>query len=95
MEAEEAIAVVDKLVQVDNISATSTKELATALRYSAASADQAGVSWKRLSLILQLYHRQPVLMLSQLVRVLKLFLLECKILCKVVLTLKMAWVLIT
>lgn len=48
METEDAISVVDKLVQVDNISATSTKELATALKYSAATAAQAGVEFEQL-----------------------------------------------
>lgn len=48
MAAEEAVSVVDKLVQVDNISATSTKELATALRYSAATAKEAGVELEQL-----------------------------------------------
>ena len=48
MAANEAIGVVDKLIAVDNASATSAGELATALRYSAASADQAGVSLDQL-----------------------------------------------
>ena len=48
IEAEDAIGVVDRLIAVDNSSATSTKELATALRYSAASAQQAGVSLEQL-----------------------------------------------
>jgi len=48
MAAEEAVSIVDKLVQVDNISATSTKELATALRYSAATAKEAGVELEQL-----------------------------------------------
>ena len=48
MSAEEAIQVVDKLVAVDNVAATSTKELATALRYSAATAQDAGVSLEQL-----------------------------------------------
>lgn len=48
MAAEEAVSIVDKLVQVDNISATSTRELATALRYSAATAKEAGVELEQL-----------------------------------------------
>lgn len=48
MEAEDAISVVDKLVQVDNIAATSTRELATALRYVAAVANQSGVTFEQL-----------------------------------------------
>lgn len=48
LSTEDAIQVVDKLVTVDNASATSTKELATALRYSAATASQAGVSLEKL-----------------------------------------------
>jgi TP901 family phage tail tape measure protein len=48
MAASDATAIVDKLVAVDNKSATSTGELATALRYSAASAKEAGVSLEQL-----------------------------------------------
>lgn len=46
--SEDAISVVNKLVAVDNISATSTTELATALKYSASSAAEAGVSFEQL-----------------------------------------------
>jgi len=48
LETEDAIKVVDKLIAVDNKSATSAKELATALRYAAASASEAGVSIEQL-----------------------------------------------
>jgi TP901 family phage tail tape measure protein len=48
MEAKDAISVVNKLVAVDNQSATSTRELATALKYTAASAAQAGVTLEQL-----------------------------------------------
>lgn len=48
MEASEAINVVSKLVAVDNVAATSTAELATALRYSSAVAAEAGVSFEKL-----------------------------------------------
>lgn len=48
MTAEEAASVVDKLVEVDNIAATSTAELATALKYSAASAAESGVELEKL-----------------------------------------------
>lgn len=44
LEAEDAITVVDKLVNADLIAATSTEELATAFQYSAAFAGTAGVS---------------------------------------------------
>jgi hypothetical protein len=46
--SEDAIAVVDKLIAVDNTAATSAKELATALKYSAAGASEAGVSLEQL-----------------------------------------------
>jgi len=45
---EDVIGVVDKLIAVDNVSATSAKEMATALRYSAAAANEAGVSLEQL-----------------------------------------------
>lgn len=48
MEAEDATSVVDKLVAVDNVAATSVRELATALQYSAAIANQTGVSFEQL-----------------------------------------------
>lgn len=48
MSAEEASSVVDKLIAVDNKAATSSGELATALRYSAASAADAGVTLDQL-----------------------------------------------
>lgn len=48
IEAEKASSVVDKLVAVDNVAATSTAELATALRYSSAVANQTGVSLEQL-----------------------------------------------
>jgi TP901 family phage tail tape measure protein len=44
MASEEAVSVVDRLVAVDNVSATSSRELAVALRYVAASASEAGVT---------------------------------------------------
>ena len=46
--AEEAAGIVDKLIAVDNVAATSAKELATALRYSSAVASQAGVPLEKL-----------------------------------------------
>jgi len=48
LSTEDAIKVVDKLIAVDNKSATSAMELATALRYSAATAAEAGVSLEQL-----------------------------------------------
>lgn len=45
---EDTITVVDRLIAVDNNSATSTRELATALRYSAATAAEAGVTLEQL-----------------------------------------------
>jgi TP901 family phage tail tape measure protein len=48
MSVDEAAVVVDKLVAVDNQSATSAGELATALRYSAAAASEVGVSFDKL-----------------------------------------------
>lgn len=48
MGAEEATGVVDKLIAVDNAAATSAKELATALKYSASGASEAGVSLEQL-----------------------------------------------
>lgn len=48
MEASRATEIVDKLVAVDNVAATSTRELATALRYSSAVAAEAGVSFEQL-----------------------------------------------
>jgi len=48
LEAQDAASVVDKLIAVDNVAATSTAELATALRYSSAVANQVGVSLEQL-----------------------------------------------
>lgn len=48
MEAEEATGVVDRLISVDNIAATSFSELATAMQYSAAVANETGVSFNNL-----------------------------------------------
>jgi len=48
MEAEDAVSIVDKLVAVDNIAATSTKELAVALRYVASVAGETGVTLEQL-----------------------------------------------
>lgn len=48
MSVAEAASVVDKLVAVDNQSATSAGEMATALRYAAASAADTGVSFDKL-----------------------------------------------
>jgi TP901 family phage tail tape measure protein len=44
MAAEDAVSIVDRLVAVDNVAATSTRELATALRYVAVVASEAGVT---------------------------------------------------
>lgn len=46
--AEETVGVVDKLIAVDNISATSSSELATALRYTSVSGKEAGVTFEKL-----------------------------------------------
>lgn len=48
MSSEEAVSVVDKLIAVDNIAATSSGELATALRYVAAVAGETGVTFEQL-----------------------------------------------
>lgn len=48
LSAEKASSVVDKLIAVDNIAATSAGELATALKYSSASAQSAGVTLESL-----------------------------------------------
>jgi TP901 family phage tail tape measure protein len=48
MATEDAVAVVDKLIAVDNVSATSAGELAQALRYVAAQAAETGVSLDQL-----------------------------------------------
>ena len=48
MEAEDAIDVVNKLIAVDNIAATSSAEIATALQYSSAVANDVGVSFENL-----------------------------------------------
>lgn len=48
MSSEEAVSVVDRLIAVDNVSATSSAELATALRYTAAAAADAGVNIEQL-----------------------------------------------
>jgi len=48
MNADEAIDVVDKLTTVDNMSATSTKELGTALERTSVSAQMAGSSFSEL-----------------------------------------------
>ena len=44
MAASEATGIVDKLVAVDNVAATSTRELAVALQYSSAIANQSNLS---------------------------------------------------
>jgi len=49
MSADEATTVVDKLIAVDNKSATSFKELATAMQYSSAVAESTGVSFDSLT----------------------------------------------
>jgi 5-hydroxyisourate hydrolase-like protein (transthyretin family) len=49
MSAEETGQVVSKLVSIDNIAATSVKELSTAMQYSAASAQQAGIDFDHLA----------------------------------------------
>ena len=46
--ASEATSIVDKLVAVDNVAATSVDELSTAMQYSAAIANQTGVSLEQL-----------------------------------------------
>ena len=46
--SEDAVSVVDKLIAVDNIAATSAGELATAMRYTSESAAIAGVSMEQL-----------------------------------------------
>jgi TP901 family phage tail tape measure protein len=49
MEASDAIGVVDRLVSLDNRFATSVNEITTAMQYSAAVANQAGVSFDELA----------------------------------------------
>jgi len=49
MEASNSERVVDKLVAIDNIAATSAGELATAMQYSSSVASQAGVSFDSLA----------------------------------------------
>ncbi len=49
MEASEAEAVVNKLVAIDNIAATSAGELATAMQYSSAIANETGISFENLA----------------------------------------------
>lgn len=49
LETEDAVSVVDKLVAVDNAAATSTAELASALKYSAAIAAENGVTFEQLT----------------------------------------------
>ena len=49
LEAEDASLVVDKVIDLDNRMATSANEITTALQYSAASAQQAGVSFDELA----------------------------------------------
>jgi TP901 family phage tail tape measure protein len=49
LEAEDASRVVDKLIAVDNIAATSAAELATAMKYGSAVANEAGVSFDNLT----------------------------------------------
>ena len=48
MEASEAVSVVDKLIAVDNVAATSAMELAVALKYVSATAADAGVTFEQL-----------------------------------------------
>jgi TP901 family phage tail tape measure protein len=48
LSANEAASVVDKLVAVDNVAATSAGELAVALRYTAAAAQESGVTLDQL-----------------------------------------------
>lgn len=48
VEVEDTVSVVDKLIAVDNIAATSAGELATAMRYTSESAAIAGVSMEQL-----------------------------------------------
>lgn len=49
MEASESGTVISKLISLDNAYATSSKEIATAMQYSANSAQQAGVEYDRLA----------------------------------------------
>lgn len=49
LEAKDAELIVDKLVAVDNIAATSVNELATAMQYSASIASQSGISFDQLT----------------------------------------------
>lgn len=49
LKAGDAVTVVDKLIAVDNKSATSFKELATAMQYSSAIAKESGVSFDNLT----------------------------------------------
>ena len=48
LSAKDAVSVVDKLVAVDNVAATSSGELAMALKYSAAVGQDAGVTLEQL-----------------------------------------------
>lgn len=49
MSADQAMSVIDKLIQLDNNYATSVKEITTAMQYSAAVANQTGVSFDMLA----------------------------------------------
>jgi TP901 family phage tail tape measure protein len=52
LEIEDVASAVDKLIQLDNISASSSGEIATAMSYSAAVANQTGVSFDKLAAII-------------------------------------------
>ena len=49
MKGEDAVKVVDKLVAIDNIAATSAGEMATAMQYSSAIAKETGISFENLA----------------------------------------------
>ncbi|MFZ2992541.1 MAG: phage tail tape measure protein [Microgenomates group bacterium] len=49
LSAEETTAVVNKLISIDNIAATSAHELATAMQYSSATAQQVGIDFDHLA----------------------------------------------
>lgn len=48
LETEKSVDIISKLIAVDNVAATSVNEIATALQYSAAMANQTGVSFEQL-----------------------------------------------
>lgn len=52
LEAEDAASVVDRLISIDNIAATSAGEMATAMQYGSAVANEVGVSFNTLAAII-------------------------------------------